>query len=181
MASLFSGMSFDSFLPPPSNLSTIKRKHIAFHERVKVVEIPNARSLSKKEKKALWYPEPAEFKKPNKIKQLLCAIEFEVDSYDKEGRDEEDDFDEYGRRTRLPVAAVLEEQRNQREMGREPDSEFVAKIYKRCSAHSVTRARRRALQDELEAKEYLSKWTRNSSRWLGSKLFRRLVEEHDSL
>jgi hypothetical protein len=182
MDSLFSGMSFDSFLPVQSNVVTVtkERKQVTFHERVKVVEVPNARFLPPKEKKALWYPEPVEYKKSNKIKQLMCAIDFEADCSNEEGRDEEDDIDENGRRRRLPVVAVLEEQRNQREMGTEPDSHFVAKIYTRCSAHSVTRARRRALQDELEAKEYLSKWTSSSNRRFGSKLFRRNCNELDS-
>jgi hypothetical protein len=171
MASIFSGMSFDSFLSIPSKLSI--RKNVSFYERVKVVEIPNARLLSTKEKKALWYPEPPESKKSNKIKQILCAIDFDDNYYDDEGRDDDDDdFDEYGRRRRLPVTAVLEEQRNNREMGMPLDDEFIANIYRRCSAHSIMRARRRAIQDELEAKEYLSKWSRNSSRRLGKKMFR---------
>ncbi|KAG7356062.1 hypothetical protein IV203_000748 [Nitzschia inconspicua] len=170
MASIFPGMSFDSLFTIPQQLNM--RRSVSFYERVKVVEIPNAQILSKKEKKELWYPEPAEWKKPNKVKQILCAIDFDDDCYDEDVRDDDDFFDEYGRPRRLPVAAVLEQQRNHREMGTPLDDELVANIYQRCSAHSIMRARLRAIQDELEAKEYLSNWSRTPSRRFGKMLFR---------
>lgn len=173
MASIFSEMSFDSFLGIPQKLSM--RKNVSFFERVKVVEIPNAQRLSKKEKKSLWYPEPAEWNKPNKLKLLLCAVDFDDDNYDEEGRDDDydfDDYDEHGRRRRLPVTAVLEEQRSKREVGMPLDDELISNIYRRCSAHSIMKARRRAMQDELEAKEYLSKLRKSSSKRFGRKKLR---------
>ena len=169
MNSLFPGVSFDSFLSVPS--VSIAPRRVSFYERVKVVEIPSANVLTRKEKKALWYPEPNEWKKTNKMKLLLCAIDFEDNYYDEEGRDDLDDLDEYGDRSSMPVTAVLEEQRNQRELGMEVDQEFLARIYTKTSAYSVMKARRRAMQDELEAKEYLVKWTKSSSRRFGRKRF----------
>lgn len=143
---------------------------MSFYERVKVVEIPSANVLTRKEKKALWYPEPNEWKQTNKMKLLMCAIDFDDDYFGEEGRDDLDDLDEYGDRSSLPVTAVLEEQRNQRELGLELDHEFLAKVYAKCSAYSVMKARRRALQDELEAKEYLAKFSKSTSRRFGWKM-----------
>eukprot|EP00539_Tryblionella_compressa_P005816 CAMPEP_0178754220 /NCGR_PEP_ID=MMETSP0744-20121128/12043_1 /TAXON_ID=913974 /ORGANISM="Nitzschia punctata, Strain CCMP561" /LENGTH=163 /DNA_ID=CAMNT_0020408117 /DNA_START=61 /DNA_END=553 /DNA_ORIENTATION=- len=140
--------SFDSFLSMASKSFEIKKK-VAFYERVKVIEIPSARILTRKEKKALWHPEPPEWKKGgSRIRQLMCAIDFDDDS--DEGRDDDEEVDELGNKKRYPVSAVLDEQRNQRELGKEVDDEFIAKMYQRCSAHSLRRAQLRAVQDELD-------------------------------
>lgn len=126
---------------------------VQFSERVIVVEIPSARDLSRKERKALWYPEPAD-PKVIRIRSLLCVVDGSEDW--EESRQDEDDYEESRDRQRLPVAAVLMEQRSQRELGMN-DSEFIAKIYRQCSRHSILKARLRAQQDELEAIEYLSR------------------------
>lgn len=141
-----------------------------------MVEIPNAESLTKKEKQALWYPEPIERKKPNKIKKILCAIDLTDDEYDQEARDDDDDddfFDENGYRRRLPVCAVLEEQRSQRELGLPVNPDFLANIYRKCSAHSVLSSHRRALQVAVEAREYYLEWSKSSSWRMGRNVFRR--------
>jgi hypothetical protein len=171
MNSLFPGVSFDSFLSVPS----LRPRRVSFHERVKVVEIPSANELTRKEKKALWYPEPKEWRKSsNKMKLLLCAIDFEGDYYDEEGRDDLDDLHGCGEPSSLPVMAVLQEQRSQKELGLKVDQEFLARIYAKCSAFSTMQARRRAIQYELEAKEYLAKWTKSSSRRLGRRKMLRM-------
>jgi hypothetical protein len=127
-------------------------KCVEFSEWVKVVEIPSARELSRKERKALWYPDPAG-QKMVKIRKLLCVIE------DFGGREEErqdgDEYEETAERQRLPIAAVLMEQKSQRELGMN-DAEFIAKIYRQCSQQSIVKAQQRAQQDELEAIEYIS-------------------------
>ena len=160
MSVAFSELSFDSFMTMASKSFEIK-KNVSFYERVKVVEIPSASSLSRKERKALWYPEPNEWKKSSKVKQLLCAIDF--DDFSEEGRDDDEIIDEFGERKRFPVSAVLDEQKSQRELGMKRDDLFIAKIYKKCSANSARRAHLRALHDEIEAREYLSEWIRSST------------------
>lgn len=160
--SLFQDLNFESFFSSQPRRRTVeetsfpirKRNRVVFSERVKVVEIPSARYLSKKDKKALWYSEPdgRGEQKGSKMRLLLCAMEeFRDDSDDME--DDDQGFDRPEERRRLPVSAVLVEQRSQRESGIE-DIEFIAKIYKQCSAHSTMKAQIRAMQDEQEVREY---------------------------
>jgi hypothetical protein len=161
MSVAFSELSFDSFLSMASKSFEIK-KNVSFYERVKVVEIPSASSLSRKERKALWYPEPNEWTKSSKVIQLLCALDF--NDFTEEGQDDDDEIiNELGERKRFPVSAVLDEQKNQRELGMKRDDLFIANIYKKCSANSARRAQLRALHDEVEAREYLSEWIRAST------------------
>ena len=167
-------MSFDSFMSIGSRLPFREKKSVTFHQRVKVVEIPSASLLSRKEKKALWYPEPPEpgEEKSSKIRQWLCAKDI-LDKSGEECRDDDNyDFDEFGNKKHFPVTAVLDEQKCQRELGVKVDCEFIAKIYRECSAHSVYRARMRALQDQMDVEEYLSKPSRTSSRRKGLNMFR---------
>ena len=81
---------------------------------------------------------------------------------------DDEGFDDSRERQRFPVTAVLMEQQSQRELGM-LDEYFIAKVYQHCSAHSIMKAQMRALQHELEAKEYLGL----SGRKRGVKLFRR--------
>lgn len=140
-------------------------RNVVFSERVKVVEIPSARDLSRKERNSLWHPEPAD-PKTSKIRKLLCVIE-DFSERD-ESREDDEGFDDSRERQRFPVTAVLMEQQSQRELGM-LDEYFIAKVYQHCSAHSIMKAQMRALQHELEAKEYLGL----SGRKRGMKLFRR--------
>lgn len=123
-----------------------------FSERVKVVEIPSARYLTKKDRKALWYADPAEsYGKLSIIKRLTsCSMDDTRDEYEGDR-----DVVEAEERRKLPVSAVLVEQNSQRESGIR-DVDFIAKIYMQCSAHSTMKAQMRALQHEQEAKEHLS-------------------------
>ncbi len=167
--SLMSLFSLDSETQPSQRKrsSRRRRRSIVFSERVKVIEIPSARYLTRKERKALWYADPAEsFGKLSLIQRLTqCTTE--------DARDEcEGDraMAEAEERRKLPVSAVLTEQNSQREAGiRDPD--FIAKIYMQCSAHSTMKAQMRAFQHEQEAKESYS----SNSRIKGKpkQLFRR--------
>eukprot|EP00536_Pseudo-nitzschia_multiseries_P014164 jgi/Psemu1/37739/gm1.37739_g len=128
--------------------------------------------MTKKDKKALWYSDPGEgFIKKSRMRQLLCAIDDDRDDMNGDDQDEYDfGFSRPEDRRRLPVSAVLAEQRSQRELGIE-DPEFIAKIYKQCSAHSIMKAQIRAMQDEEEArKEYIA--TRRKSK----SIFQRIRE-----
>ena len=161
--SLAPGPKSEQFPSPPSS-----KKGVFFSERVKVVEIPSAKHLSKKDKRALWYSDPGEnVKRISVVRQLLCVIEDDRD----DTNDHEDDqgFEHPEERRRLPVSAVLVEQKSQRESGIE-DFDFIAKIYKQCSAHSTMKAQIRAMQDEEEAREYMSTDSR-----VRRKLFRRIL------
>ena len=184
-ASVFKDLNFESFFSSaPSQSRSFEEndppasqgKNVVFSERVKVVEIPSAKYLSKKDKKALWYSEPGESVGKDKVsvmRQLLCVIEDHRDDDSNEQEDGDDQgFDHPEERRRLPVSAVLVEQKSQRESGIE-DYEFIAKIYKQCSAHSTMKAQIRAMQDEQEAREYASKTSR--VRRNSKKLFRRIL------
>lgn len=155
---MFEDMNFDSFfsLTPSKTLKRIappitQRKRVIFSERVKVVEIPSAKYLTKKDKKALWYSDPGEsVSRISMMRQLLCVIEDDRD--DTNDSEDEQGLDHAEERRRLPVSAVLVEQKSQRESGIE-DFDFIAKIYKQCSAHSVMKAQIIAMQHEQEASE----------------------------
>lgn len=175
--SLFEDLTFDSFFLAPSRTCdqiippSIQRKRVVFSERVKVVEIPSSKSMTKKERKTLWYSDPSESaSKISIIRQLLCVTEDDRD----DTNDYEDDrgFDRPEERRRLPVSAVLVEQKSQRESGIE-DFDFIAKIYKQCSAHSVMKAQIRAMQHEQEAREYVS--TDSRVRRKSKQLFRNIL------
>jgi len=178
--SVFKDLNFESFFSSAPIQSTSfeenahpvsRGKNVVFSERVKVVEIPSAKYLSKKDKKALWYSEPDEGK-VSVVRQLLCVIEdHRDDSWEQEDEDDQG-FDHPEERRRLPVSAVLVEQRSQRESGME-DCDFIAKIYKQCSAHSTMKAQIRAMQAEQQAIEYASKDSR--VRRKSKQLFRKIL------
>eukprot|EP00531_Pseudo-nitzschia_arenysensis_P013436 CAMPEP_0116127760 /NCGR_PEP_ID=MMETSP0329-20121206/7005_1 /TAXON_ID=697910 /ORGANISM="Pseudo-nitzschia arenysensis, Strain B593" /LENGTH=182 /DNA_ID=CAMNT_0003621867 /DNA_START=58 /DNA_END=606 /DNA_ORIENTATION=+ len=159
--SIFEDLTFGSFfsLTPSRTLERIapplqQRTRVAFCERVKVVEIPSAQCLTRKDKKALWYSDPRESAgRYSIIQQLLCTIDDNRDDiYEHEG---DRGFDQQEERRKLPVSAVLAEQKSQREAGVD-DVDFIAKIYKQCSAHATMKAQIRAMQYEQVAKEYVS-------------------------
>jgi hypothetical protein len=156
-----------------------KKKTIVFSKRVQVLEIPSAQSLTNRERKALWYPDPSDGRK-SKLRMILCGMddilrddEYDDDHYHRNSNDdgsrydngggmydERDEGGDYGGESgyskmyesrRFPVAAVLAEQNNQRHSGTH-DDEFIAKIYRQCSTDSVMRAQMRALQDQAEAR-----------------------------
>jgi len=175
-SSVFKELNFDSFFPLRARRSeeeeeeeeegdfpTCQTKNVMFVERVKVVEIPSLKHLTKKEKKVLWYSDPGEsFMKRSRMRQLLCGMEDRDDSNDVADDEYDFGFSRSEERMRLPVSAVLAEQRSQRELGIE-DPEFISKIYKQCSAHSTMKAQIRAMQSEEEArKEYIA--TRRKSK-----------------
>ena len=176
--SVFDDLTLDSFfaLSPSRTFESIaptliKRNRVVFSERVKVIEIPSAKCLTKKDKKALWYADPNETAGGISImRQLLCVSEDDRDDINEY----EDDlgFERPEERRRLPVSAVLVEQRSQRESGVE-DFDFIAKIYKRCSAHSAMKAQIRAMQYEQEAREYVS--TDSRVRRKSKQLFRKIL------
>lgn len=158
--------TLERIAPPRS-----QRKGVVFSERVKVVEIPSAKYLSRKNRKALWYSDPSEsIGRISIIQQLLCSAEdSRDDTYEYEG---DCGFDHPEERRKLPVSAVLVEQKSQRESGIE-DFDFIAKIYKQCSAHSAMKAQIRAMQYEQEAKEYIS--TDSRVRRKSKQLFRKIL------
>jgi hypothetical protein len=137
---------------------------------VKVVEIPSAKCLTKKDKKALWYSDPGESgTKLSIMRQLLCVAEDDRDDLNE--YEEDRGFDHPEERKRLPVSAVLAEQKSQRESGIE-DFGFIAKVYKQCSAHSAMKAQIRAMQHEQEAREFLADYR---ARRKSKQLFRKIL------
>ena len=177
--SIFEELNFDSFfaLAPSRKLNRIappiiRKKRVVFSERVKVVEIPSAKSLTRKDKKALWYSDPGDSIRTISImRQFLCVTEDDRD--DSNEHDDDCGFDHPEERKRLPVSTVLIEQTNQRESGVQ-DIDLIAKIYQRCSAHSAMKAQIRAMQHEQEAREYFS--TDSRVRRKSKQLFRRILE-----
>mmetsp|Transcript_18172 Transcript_18172/g.37461 ORF Transcript_18172/g.37461 Transcript_18172/m.37461 type:complete len:183 (+) Transcript_18172:110-658(+) len=176
--SLFEDLTFGTFfsLTPSRTLERITpppkhRKRVLFSERVKVVEIPSAKCLTRKDKKALWYSDPSESAgRYSIIQQLLCTVDDNRDdTYEYEGDRGDDQPEE---RRKLPVSAVLVEQKSQRESGIE-DVEFIAKIYKRCSAHAAMKAQIRAMQYEQVAREYVSTDSRVKRK--SKQLFRKML------
>ena len=125
---------------------------VSFADKVRVEEIPGRDSLSRRQKRALWYPNPTQASVQMSIfHQLVC------------GHEHNDDADEiytgYHDKNHysFPVAAVLTEQENQRGRGRKVDPFEIAKVYQRCSSYSTIRAQMRAWEVEQDALEYLSK------------------------
>ena len=161
-------------------------KSVVFSKRVKVLEIPSARHLTRKEKQALWHSEPCEDNSSNgvkvsKMRQLLCVVPGMVDQRDDDAneQEEDEDVDDQGfynpeERKQLPVTAVLMEQRSQRESGIK-DENFIAKIYRQCSAHSTMKAQIRAMQDEQEARDYYNIRKESKGRRKSKKLFSRIL------
>jgi len=193
---VFPDLNFDSFFTlTPNQVPKFKEvtsplhfsrreKTVSFSERVKVLEIPSARHLSRKEKQALWYAEPCEETdstgtaphKGSVMRQLLCVIaDNRDDSDEQEDEDEEDQgFYHPEERKKLPVTAVLMEQKSQRESGIE-DEYFIAKVYKQCSTHSTMKAQIRAMQDEQEARDYYNISKDSRGRRRSKKLFSRIL------
>jgi hypothetical protein len=164
--SLPKSRTFEKIAPPLN-----QRKRVIFSERVKVVEIPSAKCLTKKDRKALWYSDPGESSsKISIMQQLMCVSEDDRD--DTNEYEDDKGFDDPEERRRLPVSAVLVEQKSQRESGKK-DFDFIAKIYKQCSAHSSMKAQIRAMQHEQEAREYVS--TDSLVRRKSKQLFRKIL------
>jgi hypothetical protein len=159
-------------------------KNVVFSKRVKVLEIPSARYLSRKEKQARWHAEPCEENssggaKGSVMRQLLCVVPGMVDHRDDSNEQEDEDVDDQGfynpeERKQLPVTAVLMEQKSQRESGIE-DENFIAKIYRQCSAHSTMKAQIRAMQDEQEARDYYNISKDSKGRRKSKNLFSRIL------
>jgi hypothetical protein len=129
---------------------------VSFADQVRVDEIPGRDSLSRRQKRALWYPNPTkESMQMNIFQQLLCGHEHNGDA--DEIHTGYNDKSHYS----FPVEAVLTEQENQRGRGRRVDPEEIAKVYQRCSSYSAIRAQMRAWEVEQDALEYLSKPARH--------------------
>ena len=71
----------------------------------------------------------------------------------------------------LPVLAVLNDQQSQREESY-CDPATISKIYRQCSSHSSNVAQMKALQDELEIREYKFSDETSQKRGLVTSLFR---------
>lgn len=54
--------------------TTTKTTKICFSNRVRVLEIPSAKTLTKRERKALWYPDPHEGQK-SRLRLILCGMD----------------------------------------------------------------------------------------------------------
>lgn len=182
MASVFKDLNFNAFFASHTSDSfeesihpISQERNVVFSERVKVVEIPSAKHLTQKDKKALWYSEPRESAgKRSRARLLLCAIEDRRDDSSENEHEEDQAFERPEDKRRLPISAVLVEQKHQRESGVE-DSGFIAKIYKQCSAHATMKAQIRAMQDEEEARrEYMATETR--ARRKSKNIFQRILE-----
>lgn len=123
---------------------------VSFSEQVQIDRIPNIKALSKRQRKALWYPEPT--KSRGIFKQIICAKS-------SEGRGDGDEVKKIDDRSdkSLPISAVLSEQENQREgnIGGAVDDQELAKVYRKCSSYSCIRAHMRALDIQKDATEYL--------------------------
>ena len=123
---------------------------VSFSEEVQVENIPSKKSLSKRQRKALWYPEPT--KSHGLLQQVICGS---IASICDDG-DEVRVAEERSGRS-LPISAVLAEQESQREGCGAVDPVQIAKVYHRCSSYSTVRAQMRALEIQHETTEYLQK------------------------
>ena len=180
-------------LPPRKEPTKIR-----FSNRVRVLEIPSHETLTKRERNALWYPDPNDDggNRKSRLRLVMCGMDdllsdkddhddfydryddhdfYEKTSgggsgassnkrgYSEGGIDERDDgssndgdyFDESGynniiEERQFPVMAVLAEQGSQRLSGKY-DDEFISKIYRQCSRHSVARGLARGRHDREEA------------------------------
>lgn len=138
---------------------------VSFSNQVRVSEIPNKESLSKRQKQVLWHTEPhrrgyGHFKH---LQRILCGSSPEH-NFDGDGINPE--LQERGPNSILPVSAVLSEQENQRHEGYAANPAAIAKIYRQCSAYSSVRAQMRALEFELDAQEYLSEPSRHGRKMI---------------
>lgn len=155
---------------------TLFRK-VKFDKRLEIWNIEKASEMSRKQKNALWYPDPGDNSgsrsRKNRLRLLMCQShthDSDKDTtFESESRSDEDSYtymsrrstsdeneEAQSRRLRFPVAAVLEEQQNQREAGTN-DPERISKMYKHCSSHSQILAQIRAAQDEADIQDYVSK------------------------
>ncbi len=137
--------SFDRICWP---VSRSFHRTVSFSELVRVDHIPSKNELSKKQRKALWYPEPT--KSRGLLKQVMCGS---APVHSDDGDEVRAMEDRSGRS--LPVSAVLAEQESQREGCAPPDPKQIAKVYHRCSSYSTIRAQMRALEVHHDATEYL--------------------------
>jgi len=122
---------------------------VSFSNEIRVKYIPSRKSLSARQRKELWYPEPTQSR--NLLRQVVCGSR--PKKCDDDGG-EIDFVDERSDRS-LPVSAVLAEQESQREGHAEADPIQIAKIYQRCSSHSSVRAQMRAQEVQHDATKYL--------------------------
>ena len=129
---------------------------VSFCEQVRVNEIPNKKSLSRRERNALWYPEPTNGGVNNLIQQIMCGS-----GRERNGDGEEIEFGHDIDARSFPISAVLMEQETRRDSGQRVDPAEIAKIYHRCSSHSALRAQMRAVEFELDAVEYLCQPSRH--------------------
>lgn len=134
--------------PPP-------RRAVHFSNRVRVFPVPSRIDLSKKERNALWHPEP---KNQNGVLgKMMCGVtsdrvdggEINLLASQSHGSDAEPS----------PISVVLQEQRQQQEEGLH-NPESIAKRYHQCSAYSGVRAQLRALEDEVEIRDYATTFHR---------------------
>ena len=189
-------------IPKTTRRTLLPRKEptkIRFSNRVRVLEIPSHETLTKRERNALWYPDPNDdgSNRKSRLRLVMCGMDDLLsdkddrdgfyDRYDDQdfyentgggggggassngrgyfgsGLDERDDgsgrdgdyFDESGynniiEERQFPVMAVLAEQGSQRLSGKY-DDEFISKIYRQCSKHSVARGLARGRHDREEA------------------------------
>ena len=129
---------------------------VSFSDNVRVDEIPGRDSLSKRQKRALWYPNPTQSSmQMNIFHQLVCGHEHNDDADEIYAGPNDKDHHSF------PVEAVLTEQENQRGRGRRVDPYEIAKIYQRCSSYSAIRAQMRAWEVEQDVLEYLNKPSRH--------------------
>ena len=127
------------------------RFSVSFSELVQVNEIPSKESLSKRERKNLWYSEPTRGNGLNLIQQIICGHQRERNGDGDEidlGANDSDSLS-------FPISAVLTEQESRRDSGQRVDPAEIARIYRRCCSHSAVQAQMRAMELETYANEYL--------------------------
>jgi hypothetical protein len=129
---------------------------VSFSEQVRVNEIPSKESLSRRERRALWYSEPTRGSGKNLINQIMCGKMRE-----RNGDGDEIDLDYDSDSRSFPVSAVLMEQESRRGSGQHIDPAEIAKIYQRCSSYSAVQAQQRATEFEFDAHEYLCQPSRH--------------------
>ncbi len=129
---------------------------VSFARQVQVDEIPGRDSLSRRQKRALWYPDPMK-------EGMQLNLLFQQMACGSERSDEGDEiYPGHDRSQRsFPVSAVLTEQKSQRGRGRRVDPYEIAKVYQRCSSYSSIRAQMRAWEVEKDAIEYLCEPSRH--------------------
>ena len=137
------------------------KRSVGFKKKAEVFEIPSSSLLTRRERSALWHPEPKrKVHVMNPLKLLNCLGKDEERSADEDERGSDSALSEHEMR-RLPVATVLSAQENQREEGCN-DPEVIAQLYHQCSSQSQMLAQMRAIQDEIDVREYMEG---RPSRW----------------